>query len=88
MLDVEYAPKFIRAYNNLEPKLREEVKEKIALFKNPANHRQLEVHPLKGRMAGRWAFSVNYRDRVVFKYVGKGKRHVALLIVGDHSIYE
>lgn len=88
MLDIEYAPRFIREYNALETRLREEVKEKLVLFKDPKNHRALRVHPLKGRMTGRCSFSVNYRYRIVFAYVGKRKDHVAILTVGDHSIYE
>ena len=88
MLDLEYAPRFVREYNKLESALRKEVQEKIVLFKNLKNHRQLGVHPLHGRMNGRWSFSVNYRYRIVFQYIGKKKNHAALLMVGDHSIYD
>jgi len=34
---------------------------------------------------GRWSFSVNYKIRIVFVYAEKNE--VALLIIGDHNIY-
>lgn len=88
MLDVEYAPRFLREYHTLEPRLQEEVREKVALFNDPKSHRHLKVHPLRGRMKGRWSFSVNYKYRIVFKYIGKGKKHAALLSVSDHATYD
>lgn len=85
LLTIGYAPSFIRQYDKLEKALQTEVKAKIALFRDPKNHKQLEVHKLHGRMKDRQSFSVNYKDRVVFQYEGK---NIALLkAVGDHEIY-
>ncbi len=88
MIRVGYTREFIRAYGKLPVVLQEEVKEKVGLFKDRDNHRRLRVHKLKGRFAGHWSFSVNYAYRIMFDYVGKGKEHILLLIVGDHSIYD
>ena len=71
---------------NIRRKLQEEIKEKIAVFGDRANHDALKVHKLHGRLAGRWAFSVNYRFRVVFAY--EAKDVAALLTVGDHDVYQ
>ena len=70
-------------YSGLEPALQEEVKERIFLFKNENNHKSLKVHKLSGRLAGRFAFSVNYKIRIVFGY--EDKKTVNLLYVGSHD---
>ena len=88
MIKVGYTQEFIRAYDRLPDALKEEVKEKIQLFKDRRNHQRLKVHKLHGRHARHWGFSVNYAYRIMFDYIGKGKNSVALLTVGDHSIYD
>ena len=70
----------------MQPALQKEVKIKIGLFKDRKNHKILEVHKLKGRLSGFYAFSVNYKDRIVFEYASKDE--AVLLAVGDHEIYK
>lgn len=86
-MKVFYSPTFLRQLETLEPALQEEAIEKIEIFKNPANHRRLKVHKLKGPLAGRYSFSVNYRIRIVFSYVS-GRKAVLLTAIGDHNIYK
>lgn len=86
MIKVEFALSFIRNLNKLTPALIDESLEKIELFKNKKNHRQLKVHKLKGKLLGRYSFSVNYKTRVVFTYVSKD---IAIcLAIGDHDVYK
>ena len=85
MVQVTYTPKFIRAYKKLVPGLQAEVKQAIELFTEKANHDRLHVHKLSGRMEGRYSFSVNYKTRVVFRFLPDDR--ALLLVVGDHSIY-
>jgi plasmid maintenance system killer protein len=85
-MEVYFKASFIRQYASLEPALQEEVKEKIALFADRRNHRQLRVHKLEGSLAGRYSFSVNYRYRIVFAYLSKTE--AVLLAVGDHDVYK
>ncbi len=70
-MDIIYAPKF----KKLEKDLQDEIIEKIALFRNIKNHKHLKVHKLGGNMKGRYSFYVNYKIRVVFKYIAKMMRH-------------
>jgi len=49
--------------------------------KNPKDTR-LKVHPLKRRMRGKWAFSVDEDIRVVFEPLGKNM--VRFLAIGGH----
>jgi len=86
MIELEYAPKFLRQFKKLESALQVESEEKIELFKNKNNHRMLKVHKLKGSMRGNWSFSINYKDRIVFKWISANE--VALLAIGDHNVYK
>ncbi len=88
MIKVGYSSEFLRAHNKLDTLLQDEVDDTILLFKDRSNHRQLRVHKLHGKYAKCWSFSVNYKFRIVFVYVGKGKNTVSLVTVGDHSIYD
>ena len=85
-LVVSYKPSFLREFKKLERALQHEAKEKIELFKNPANHKKLRVHYLKGPLAPRMSFSVNYRYRIVFEWEEEG-RSAVLLAIGDHEVY-
>ena len=87
MIEVIYAPKFIRMYKELPSSLKDEVKDKISLFRNKENHQKLKVHKLHGDMKSFFAFSVNYKIRIVFEY--ENKKTVNLLYVGGHNeVYE
>ncbi len=87
MLSVDLTPQFRRQFKKLPRELQYEAFEKIELFKNPTNHQTLHVHKLKGKLAGFWSFSVNYRYRIVFGWLKKDKKSAALLAVGDHEVY-
>lgn len=85
MLSLIYAPIFVRNLNKLENKLQDEVLEKIELFKNPLNHKQLRVHKLRGHLKNCYSFSVNYRYRILFSYANTNE--VNILAIGDHDVY-
>ena len=85
MLRIGYKPAFIRQFKKLPPPLQDEVEERIALFRENPKNPSLRVHKLKGALAGRWSFSVNYAYRIVFVYETKGT--AGLLAVGDHAVY-
>jgi len=85
-MEIFYAPAFIRQLKSLDPELQKEVIEKIELLKKIKNHKQLKVHKLKGRLSGRYSFSINYKTRIVFSYILKKK--AILLAVGDHDVYK
>lgn len=84
-MKVHFKPTFIKKFNKLESALREEALEKIELFKDEKNHKQLKVHKLNGVLAGRYSFSVNYKTRIVFSYLSKTE--AVFLVIGDHDVY-
>ena len=84
---VEYSPRFIRMYRNLEPALQDEVDEKVELLKETKYHARLKVHKLAGRWTGIKSFSVNYRIRITFSFINKST--IVLERVGTHDeVYE
>jgi mRNA-degrading endonuclease YafQ of YafQ-DinJ toxin-antitoxin module len=85
-MKVYFKPTFIRKFKQLEMALRDEAMEKIELFKDEKNHKQLKVHKLQGALSGRYSFSVNYKTRIVFSYLSKNE--AVLLTVGDHDVYK
>lgn len=85
-MKIYYLPIFVRQLKKLPQSLRQEINEKIALFAENPVHPFLKTHKLKGVLAGRWSFSVNYKYRIVFRYLSEDK--AVLLAVGDHDIYK
>ena len=85
-MKVSFLPSFARKFNRLEIALQDEVVEKIELFKDGKNHKQLKVHKFRGVLSGRYSFSVNYKTRIVFSYLSKNE--AVLLAVGDHDVYK
>lgn len=87
-MEVSYTPSFVRMLKSLPQALIEEALEKIQLFRDPRNHKQLRVHKLSGRLRGRYSFSVNYKIRIVFNYLNTTPKTARLDAIGDHTVYE
>ncbi len=84
-MNVLYTPSFMRQLESLPPGLQEDAFDAIDDVRIATNHKRLKVHKLKGRLSGRYAFSVNYKMRIVFSYTKE--KDVLLLAIGDHDIY-
>lgn len=81
-----FAPVFLRQLKSLPQEVQEEAIEKIELLKDRRNHKILKVHKLKGNLREIFSFSVNYRIRIIFSFIGGDE--VALLTIGDHDVYK
>ena len=78
-----FTPRFERSFNGLTPELQQLARIKIDLFRENPFSSTLHSHKLSHSEL--WAFSVDNKNRVIFKFQ---KDAEALLInVGDHSIY-
>lgn len=86
MITILYTQTFLRQFKKLPPSLQDEVEGKIALFACDPRAPSLRMHKLSGELKGYLSFSVNYSYRVVFMWDDKDK--AALLMVGDHSVYD
>ena len=87
-MKISYSPMFVRRFNALQEPLQEEAIEKIEQLKNPTNHKSLKVHKLTGSLEGRYGFSVNYKIRILFRYLATKPKEAYLLTIGDHDVYD
>ena len=85
-MEVSFSPQFLKQYNSFGSSLQDEVYEKIELFKDKDNHKQLKVYKLKGKLRNKYGFSVNYKIRIVFTYLSK--KEIVLLCLGGHDMYK
>ena len=83
---VNYSSFFKRKYKQLSRRQKDDFKQAIELFVENPFHSSLKTHKLKGKLKGFWSFSINYSDRILFKFSEKGA--VDLINIGDHSIYQ
>ena len=79
-----FTPKFLKMVSSLPQDLQAEVYEKTDLSRDPANHKTLKAHKLKGPLKGLSSFSVTYKTRIVFEMVKDG---ATLHAVGDQDVY-
>ena len=86
-ITVKYTAKFLRLFKKLDRLLQDRVAERIQLFRDESNHKNLKVHKLKGVLCDSYSFSVTQKHRIVFEY-GESKQEVILLVVGDHDVYQ
>lgn len=83
---VNYSSFFKRKYKQLSRHQKDDFKQAIELFVENPFHSSLKTHKLKGKLKGFWSFSINYSDRILFKFSEKDA--VNLINIGDHSIYK
>lgn len=81
-----YTPEFKRDYKKLPIATRKLLKAKGMLLAQDPHHPFLKTHKLSGALAGRWACSVDYRHRIIFRFMDNTT--IVLLRVGDHSLYK
>ncbi|OGI98398.1 hypothetical protein A3H53_04225 [Candidatus Nomurabacteria bacterium RIFCSPLOWO2_02_FULL_40_10] len=90
MKKIEYNAGFERYLNRYLKKIsageKDLVFELLEIFSKNAFDPRLKTHKLHGRMAEKWAFSINRKDRIVFRFISGN--HVLLLDIGDHDIYQ
>ena len=86
MIEVFFTKSFIKTVKYFDKDLKEEVFEKIDMFKNKDNHILLKVHKLHGEYKNYYSFSVNYKIRIVFLWSNKNK--VTFYAIGDHDVYK
>lgn len=84
-MHIIFAPVFLRQLKRLPKALQEEAIEAIESFQDTNQYIRLKVHKLHGRFAKQYAFSVNYRFRIVFEYGSADIVH--FLAIGDHEVY-
>ena len=84
-MEIYYSVEFKKQFKKLPPHIK-----KIAITKeptfsvNPFNP-SLRTHKLSGRLHGLWSFSLDYKHRIIFRFLPD--LTILFVSVGDHSIY-
>lgn len=82
---VRYTARFLKSAGRLEKRIAEKLAERDRLFRKNPFDSILDTHKLHGRWKGYWAYSVDYRYRVIFIF---GDIKTATYYdVGPHPIY-
>ena len=86
IIQIEYSGNFAKQFKKLTPRIQKQAIKTEKLFKKEPFSRKLKTHKLIGRLEGLWAFSINYKDRIIFEFMGKGR--VLFYKIGSHNIYK
>jgi len=82
---------FIRAFKRAvgrQPELRARVERTLQQLAEDPFHPKLHSHKLKGELAGAWACTVDYDNRILFEFVQNpesGAEEILLLTMGTHD---
>jgi len=85
-VEVFYSSGFERAYEELELVIKKKAERRIKIFRGDAFDKRLDTHKLHGKLKEFWAFSVDDKYRIAFKFVND--ETVVFLDIGDHDIYK
>jgi addiction module RelE/StbE family toxin len=86
-----WSPGFARSLKRLQrqsPKLKPAIAQTLDQLEQDPFHPSLHTHKLKGNLADRYACSVSYSDRIVFRFVQNpesGEEEIFLLAIGSHD---
>jgi addiction module RelE/StbE family toxin len=83
---IDYLPSFKKKFRRLHPKIQILAESRRKLFKEYPYHMGLKTHKLQGDLEGKWAFSINQKYRIVFRFIDE--QNVLFLDIGTHDIYD
>ena len=78
--------RFAKSYRRLPARIQILAKKKDKLFRNDVFHLTLKTHKLSGKLKENWAYSIDRRHRVMFRFVNKDE--VVYLDIGTHDVYQ
>ena len=82
-MEIRTTPYFDRRYKKLLHAIKKKAVEREKVFiKNPFDHR-LNTHKLHGKKKDEWAYSIDFKHRISFIFVGKDK--ILYTDVGTHD---
>lgn len=82
--DAAFEKHWLKYVKKLTDKQREQLKERLSIFRENAFDPRLKTHHLKGNLKEYYAFSVSYSDRIVFKLLDD--EEVLFIEIGSHDI--
>ena len=82
---VHFSPHFFKSFQRLPRSIQVQAKKKDEWFRQNPFDQRLRIHKLKGELSGAWAYSINRRYRVLFRFLNGDE--VIYYDVGTHDIY-
>jgi len=82
--DSVFEKRWYKYLTGLTEKQKEQLRERLAIFKEDVFDKRLKTHRLKGNLKEYYAFSISYSDRIVFKIIGDNS--VYFIEVGSHDV--
>jgi addiction module RelE/StbE family toxin len=82
---------FSRAFKRLvcqNPQLRPQIEQTFEKLLADPFHPSLKTHKLKGDLEGRWSCSIDYSNRIIFRFEtnsNSGEAEIFLLVLGSHD---
>lgn len=86
-MKIYYSTKFEREYKKLATRIKKLTEEKEKIFRINPYDPKLNIHKLKGRLSGYWAFWIDQKYRIIFEFSDSDKDTIWFHSIGDHSIY-
>lgn len=80
-----HSPRFIRQYKKLSLEVVERFEGKEDILRTDPFNQSLKTHKLHGELSEFWAFSVDYRIRVIFEF--QDQNTIIFHDIGDHDVY-
>jgi addiction module RelE/StbE family toxin len=91
MNKIVWSDSFARKLKRLlkqNPQLRSLVKQKLDLIAENPFHPSLHTHKLKGDLSDKWSCSLDYNNRIIFKFIESSEseeKEILLLVIGSHD---
>lgn len=91
MKNLVWSPTFVRAFKRLvkkNPELRPQIEQILEQIATDPFLPSLRSHKLKGELSGIWSSSIDYSNRILFKFVpnpDSREEEIFLLTLGSHD---
>lgn len=85
-MKILYSPEFLRRYERLSDDIKEKTEQCEEMFRENPFDRRLKTHKLQGKWIGFWAFSIDFKYRIIFKF--QYDKSIRFYAIGSHSIYK
>lgn len=82
---ITYSSHFLRAFQNLPWDVQQAAAKRENIFRKNCFDPRLKTHKLHGSLAGHWSFSIQYKYRIMFRFLAPDQAY--FIDAGDHSIY-
>ena len=82
---IEYSTNFVKQFKKLTPQVKKQAIKAELLFRKDPFSPRIKTHKLTGKLSNLWAFSIDYRNRIIFEFIDEGK--VVFYRIGSHEIY-